>query len=131
MNSDVFNNLSNARGTIFIKTDKGDTILEICNILYCENYGNYTKFYQEASPTIIGYGCIKKYTEILEPYGFIRIHAKYLVNAWHIRNFIRTATPPAIVLYNGERLDLSRRKKINSYKKWKGLVIDKNITAGL
>ena len=53
----------------------------------------------------------------LEPYGFVRIHKKYLVNLRYVKKV--STRDDTVVMYNDVVLDMSRRNKNDILEKYK------------
>lgn len=84
--------------------------VKICDILYCEAEGTYTRFYlQEGEPILVSKN-LKEYETILEPLGFIRTHHSFLANPSKIKLFDKT-DGGMLVLEGGKSIPVSQRKK--------------------
>lgn len=92
----------------FNLVSKGKIIhLEINDIIYIESYRDYQNLYQKGkNDALILSSTMETLEEKLKPFGFIRIHKSYLVNYRYIAR-IETGD---VLLVNGKKLDLSRRK---------------------
>ncbi len=53
----------------------------VADITYCMADGPYTRFYFSKMESIMVSKNLKEYESLLEPFGFIRTHHSYLVNA--------------------------------------------------
>jgi two-component system LytT family response regulator len=88
---------------------RGYEILEIDEILYLTGQVNYTSFHFQNQKEIIVSKTLKEYEEMLEPFGFMRIHKSTLVNLSHIRHITRKENME-VIMSNGQTLHVSRRR---------------------
>lgn len=79
-------------------------------IMYCVASNTYTTFHNRQGEKILVSRPIREYEELLQPYGFLRVHQSYLVNREYIRSFSRREGY-ALVLDNGMQIPVSRQKK--------------------
>lgn len=88
-------------------------ILKVCEILHVEAKGELSKLYyghkQEAVIKMVDL-CIGKCEELLEPYGFVRIHRRHLVNHGCIKHIDGSAGGGSILLCSGDQLPIARRR---------------------
>jgi two-component system, LytTR family, response regulator len=104
-----FSNIGPKR--ISLNTQDKIYIVNIQDIVYCCSEGNYSVFYlidAGAKPimvsTTLGY-----YSNLLEPYGFYKVHHSYLVNTAHIKEFKKDAC--LLIMANNAQVQVSDRKK--------------------
>ncbi|MFK7757793.1 MAG: response regulator [Flavobacteriales bacterium] len=71
---------------LFIKYNHGFTRIKHTDILYVEANDNYTFMHTEEKKYLLPL-TLKKLTQRLEHYGFIRIHRSYTVNPMNIESF--------------------------------------------
>lgn len=91
-----------------LSMQEGVSFFEPSAILYCEAENNYTRFiFGNHKPLLIS-KTLGEYEEILEGYGFIRIHKSYLVNKKYIMKVDREGM---IWMSDGKPLAVSRRRK--------------------
>jgi two-component system LytT family response regulator len=83
---------------------------EVQSILRCEGEVNYTCFYFTDETKLLISKTLVEFEEILEPYGFIRIHKTHLVNTMHVTAFNK-ADGCSLILSNGTSIPVSRRRK--------------------
>ena len=81
-------------------------------IIYLKAEQNYTTIYTIDKNRIVVAKILKEFEETLcqENSDFVRIHKTYIVNIKHIRKFVRDEDA-FIILEDGTRLEVSRRKK--------------------
>ncbi|MBP6624984.1 MAG: response regulator transcription factor [Chitinophagaceae bacterium] len=82
--------------------------VKISEICYCEAEGTYTKFRLSEGNTIIVSKNMKEYETLLSPFGFIRCHNSYMVNAEKIIRYDKTGN---LVLEGNYEVNVSFRKK--------------------
>lgn len=99
--------LPSREGIYFISPDE---------IIHCEAFGAYTKFYCLNNKTYLTSKVLGEYEELLSPYGFIRTHKSHLVNKKYI-SFINH--DGLAVLKDNSTVEISRRKKEDVMKKLK------------
>jgi len=92
--------LPQAKGYLFQKVDE---------ILYCEAYNTYTKFFIEGKQAIMISKPLGEVEEILTDAGFFRPHRHFLINVKKIIEFIRT-DGGYLVMSNGEQIPIARNK---------------------
>ena len=95
---------------IVLKTTDSIHLVNINDIIRLESTGNYTKFYLTNQKPIMVSHTLKDYDEILNEYGFFRVHQSHLVNLQHIIRLDK-ADGGVIILTNNEQAPISTRKK--------------------
>jgi len=95
---------------ICITSLKGFQVVNLSDILYCEASSNYTNFHFTNRPVICASKPIHEYEELLADCNFIRIHKSCVVNLEHVKEYLR-GEGGTVILSNGQRLEVSRRKK--------------------
>lgn len=63
--------------------------VSVGDIVRCRGENNYTRFYLKDSREILVSQTLGEYENILREHHFVRVHQSHLVNARHIRAFIR------------------------------------------
>lgn len=93
-----------------IPMESGLVMQEIDKIIYCEADGSYTKLFLTGGDQLLVSKNIKEFENMLTENAFCRIHHSLLVNATHIKKYVRGEG--GYVIVTGERhLNVSRRKK--------------------
>lgn len=91
---------------LIVKLAKGERVLDLHEILYLSAEDKYTILY-----TTDGYyvdrTSLNDYEALLSPYGFYRIHRKYIVNFYHHKGMEKGH----VTLSQGTRLPISRRRE--------------------
>lgn len=81
------------------------------DIIYLESQANYTIFYLKNGKTIINSRTMGIFENVLENESFFRIHRSFIVNIHYIHEVqIIKNTSGAVLLSNGKKITLSRRK---------------------
>jgi two-component system LytT family response regulator len=89
---------------------KGFQVVNLSDILYCEASSNYTNFHFTNRSVICASKPIHEYEELLEDSNFIRIHKSCVINLEHVKEYLR-GEGGIVVMSNGQKLEVSRRKK--------------------
>lgn len=102
-------NASAGEQKIILKTQEKIEILKLDEIVHCESDMSYTIFHT-AKESIMVSRTMGYYEELLEPYGFFRLHRSHLINMQHIRKVHKTDAGE-VELTTGARIPLSQRKR--------------------
>lgn len=93
---------------VYIPTDRGIKIVPATNIIRIEAYSNYSKIYFDNGVPLTVAKVLHWFEDRLPVEFFCRIHRTHIIN----RIFILTIScSNTITLMNGEKLQISRRKK--------------------
>jgi two-component system LytT family response regulator len=84
--------------------------VNIDDIVRCLADSNYTWFYLSDGSKILVCRCLKEYEELLEPYGFFRVHQSHLVNLRYVSEFKKEAGG-IVVMEDSEEIYVARRRK--------------------
>jgi len=79
-------------------------------IIRCEASNNYTTFYLANAEKWVVSKPIYEYEELLQTYGFLRIHQSHLVNRKFIKSWVKE-DGGYLLLENGTPIPVSRQKK--------------------
>jgi two-component system LytT family response regulator len=77
------------------------------DVLHCSADGNYTELHLQDGRRFMSARTLKEYEEMLEPWGFLRVHRSALVN----RAAVNHVDDTHVVLKDGHRVEVSRRKR--------------------
>lgn len=83
---------------------------DLVDITYFEANGNYTMLYFSNNEKCLSSRTLKDYEEILPNESFFRCHHSYIVNIKYIKKYFK-GDGGEIELLNGQKLEVSRRKK--------------------
>ena len=91
-----------------LNTAEGIYFAETKEIIRCEALNNYTRLYLTNGRKYITSKTLKDYEELLEAYGFARIHKSHLINLGHVNNADAHGN---VFMSDDAYLEVSRRKK--------------------
>jgi len=94
---------------ITLYVNNGYEIFEMDDIVYLSGEDNYTLFHFKNHKNVMVSRTLKNYEEILQPFGFMRIHKTTMINLSHVKR-IKKNESTEVVMNNGEHLQVSRRK---------------------
>ena len=96
-----------------ITVQEGDRFhfLKLHEIQYLQAQGNYTQFVLTDGRTILVAKTLRIFSDLLEPHGFVRSHASYVVNIHMVNTFIK-GTLNSVIMQNGDTLPVSRQRKM-------------------
>ena len=103
--------LSSAMGMEFYRIDE---------IIRCESDNSYTTFFLTNNRHVVVSKPIKDWEELLDMYGFCRVHHQHLINLQHVKKYVKGEGGIAHMTDNKE-VDVSRRKKEDFLKKLSSL----------
>ncbi len=86
------------------------SIVNLDDIIRCESDSNNTMFYLKEGKKVFVTKTLKYFSDLLKPYGFLRVHQSHLVNLQYINAFIKT-DGGYLMLTNGKSVPVSVRKK--------------------
>ncbi len=84
--------------------------VHIDQIILCESEGSYTTFYLSGGRRIVVSKILKEYEELLDDYGFLRVHHSFLINTKKVLRFEKV-DGGQIVLEENLMAPVSKRKK--------------------
>lgn len=99
-----------------LPTSKGYLFIDIDNIIYFESDRNYSFIYLTNQKKILVSKNIGDFEEFLDDTVFFRCHRSYLINMYHVQQYIKT-DGGEIEMINGAKIPISRRKKDEFIKK--------------
>jgi two-component system LytT family response regulator len=105
-----------------ISVPDGDSfnLLDIDEIVYLEASGKYSKLHFEKRHPLLIMKTLKDFEEVLPPKYFIRIHHSFLINLKHAKRY-QMGRNGLLEMSNGERLEISSRKRIDFLARFKNL----------
>jgi two-component system, LytTR family, response regulator len=99
---------------------KGFLVVEVRDIIYLEADSCYTCFHLADGKKITSAKTIGEYEEVLEEPAFFRVHKSFVVNLHYMKEYVK-GDGGYIILNNGEKIEVSRRKKEEFLEKVKNL----------
>lgn len=100
----------NDRPKIALASPEGINFIELDLILRCQSDKSYTNFILTSGKKICTSKNLGEYEQILEEYGFIRVHRSHLVNKLYIKGLTRGKNPN-LIMTTGEPVPVSSSKK--------------------
>lgn len=100
-----------------IKT--GFVIKEMSEIIYAKSESNYTLFHLKDGEKILATKTLLYYDQILEEFGFFRIHQSYLINLNYLQKF--DSENLQVEILGGDLLPVSIRRKSALMDRIKGV----------
>jgi two-component system, LytTR family, response regulator len=94
--------------TIALCTSKGRYYFNTEDIIRLEASSNYTKIFFSNNTKIVTAKILKEFTELLQPFGFVRTHRAHLVNRQHIAH---VKADGSIIMKDASVAEISRRMK--------------------
>jgi two-component system, LytTR family, response regulator len=95
---------------IMLPTLEGFEIVDIQSIIYCEAEDNFTKFYFENGKPLLICRTLKYFEDILNTFGFIRIHRSYVINPEFVIRYSK-GKGGYVTMKNDKELEVSSTKK--------------------
>ncbi|MBA2612915.1 MAG: response regulator transcription factor [Bacteroidetes bacterium] len=102
--------MPDAEKKICLSTLNEMRVCSVHDILRCESEHNYTTFYFIKDKPLMVSKTLKEYEDLLNEYGFERVHQSHLVNLKHIKSYIKK-DGGFILMKDGSEIPISRRKK--------------------
>lgn len=103
-------NISKDEKKIVLKELDAIHVLKVKDLICCEASGIYTTFFIDNNKQIVVSKNLKEYEDILEPYGFLRVHNSFLINANRIEKFEKS-DGGIVVMEGGQKIPVSQRKR--------------------
>lgn len=116
-NLDMLNNKSKK---IVLKTTGSVHIVSIADIIRCESEKNYTHFYIVGMEKITVSKTLKEFSEMLNDFGFYRLHQSHLINLTHVKRYDKVEGG-SLVMDDDSLVPVSYRKKEELMKLFKSL----------
>jgi two-component system LytT family response regulator len=85
-------------------------ITDIKDIIRCESNVNYTMFYFAGGTRLLVTKTLKEFDEMLREHSFVRVHQSHLINAEHVKEFVKI-DGGYLVMKDGTEVPVSTRKK--------------------
>lgn len=109
----LFANLENSvseNKKLVLKTSENIYIVNTNDVIRCESDGGYTQFYLVDGKKILVSRNLKDYEDMLNGFGFYRIHQSHIINIKYIDHYNKT-DGGAVVMKDNSYLPVARRKK--------------------
>ncbi len=102
--------MSKGMKKIILKTANNIHVVNLHDIVYCEADRSYTNFYLADKSRIMVSSTLGHYEDMFENYGFLRIHASFLVNIDYVKRYEK-GEGGRVILTTDAHLPVAARKK--------------------
>ncbi len=109
LNNNLQNKTKDTKKLILKSSDQINAV-NVKDIIRCESDGNYTKFVLNDGRKILVTKILKEYDEMLQPFGFFRVHQSHLINIDFFETYIKT-DGGVVVMSDKSEIPLASRKK--------------------
>jgi two-component system LytT family response regulator len=106
--------------TLFLTLSNGINVIEIRSLVRVKASSNYSWLYFSNGKKILTAKTLQWFDETLSGKNFIRVHRTHLVNISFIRRYCKQGGGK-LHLFNGDAVDISRRKRSLFLQNWQGL----------
>ena len=104
------NNMKNGVKKIVLKTAESIHLVQVDDIVRLESTGNYSRFHFTSKKPLLVSKTLKEFDEMLNPYGFMRVHQSHLINLDHILQYEKS-DGGSVILSDNQPVPVSLRKK--------------------
>jgi two-component system LytT family response regulator len=105
---------------LLLPTSNGILAASIFDIIRIESNSNYCTFHIANKPKVVVAKTLKEYEEQLAHHDFFRIHQSHLINL-HCVEYFHPGLEEYVILTNGEKIEVSRRRKAEFLQRLGGL----------
>ena len=95
---------------IVLKSAESISVYPVNEVIRCESQRNYTMFYFKNDKPLLVSTTLGEFDNLLEGYGFIRVHHSHLINLDYLKKFVK-ADGGYIIMADGAQVPVSQRKK--------------------
>ena len=95
---------------IILKTFDNIYLVKVRDIVYAESDSRYSTIYLESGEKVIVSKTLKHYHELLNDFGFYRVHKSFLINLGHIQRFEK-AEGGYVILSGDAKVPVASRKR--------------------
>jgi len=103
-----------------LPTNKGLLFTDLNDIVRIESDNNYCTIYFINKPKLVVAKTLKEFEEILLQANFFRVHQSHIVNLKHVESY-HTDVVDQVLLSNGDKVEVSRRRKAAFIEKFASL----------
>lgn len=104
-----------APGKLPFATQEGIVFIKPETIIRCESLSNYTTLYFIDSPKLVISKTLKEIEDLLQPYGFFRVHHSHLINLKQVSRYVKA---------DGGYIEMSDRSQVPVSRQRKDFVLD-------
>lgn len=102
------NNVGSQDTQIAITSTEAYDIIQISDIIRCEGWNKYTKFFLEDGTILVSSSNIGVFREKLEPYDFYACHKSHIINKKKLKRYLKEGI---IVMKDGSNVPVARRRR--------------------
>lgn len=102
--------INTSKKKIVLKTTNSIHLVNLENIIRCEANANYTWVYTQDQPKLLISKSLKYFDELLDEYGFFRVHQSHLVNLNYF-NRIDKVDGGVLILNDNTSVPIAVRKR--------------------
>lgn len=95
---------------IILPSGEGYVFIDIDDIMYCQAEKSYTAFAIVDGKKYWVSKTIKEYSDLLEGFGFLRVHRSSLINPKFVTKLIKTR-PSSVIMKDGESIAVSKSRR--------------------
>lgn len=99
-----------APGKLAFATQEGIVFIKPENVVRCESSSNYTTLYFADKSKLIISKTLKEVEDLLQPYGFLRVHHSHLINLQLVSRYVK-ADGGYIEMSDATQVPISRQRK--------------------
>lgn len=97
---------------IAIPVSDGIEFIDVADIVYCQSHSNYTSIHLANNKTLMFSRTLKDTEDILNKYGYLRIHQSYLINPGHLKKYVRH-DGGSVIMSDDTKIPISASKRNN------------------
>lgn len=97
---------------LVVPTAEGVYYLDCRQIVRIQSISNYSKIFLNNGQSLITAKVLRHFDKMLSHKNFYRIHRSHLINLRYLHQYL-PGDNGKVILKNGDRIDVSRRKKAN------------------
>ncbi|WMX14682.1 MULTISPECIES: LytTR family DNA-binding domain-containing protein [unclassified Aureispira] len=95
---------------IILPNGEGYIFIDVEDIMYCQAEKSYTSFIMKDGNKHWVSKTIKEYSDLLEGFGFLRVHRSSLINPKFVTKLIKTR-PSSVIMKDGESITISKNRR--------------------
>jgi two-component system, LytTR family, response regulator len=114
-NFSTINDNQNSKIKLVVPTLRGPVFIPSNEVIYIQALSNYSKIFLSNGKWLVVSQTLKKFESYLTQSSFHRIHNSCLVNLQFMEKLLKS-NKPILLLRNGIKLDISRRKYVEFKK---------------
>lgn len=101
---------SNQSKRIILPSGEGYVFIDVGEIMYCQAEKSYTVFTVVDGKKYWVSKTIKEYADLLEGFGFLRVHRSSLINPTYVKKLIKTR-PSSVIMKDDTNIPVSKNRR--------------------